>query len=366
MGGGIRMNKQAILIGPKIRGDVKLIRKNVLTGEIDLVVEKKNTILNALYQGSKSSFFRNDEHPNSWGTRNVTPIAVGRISDHSIRKVGTLYSCSIGTSNDAPTRSDNGIKGSTLATSNSGKDVAYSAYGTYPVYMTRKWIFAAGIGTGNIGEVVLKAMTESGTCWEGQVVARQVFDPVIEKNDYHELTVEWTITMTAETIEGDIPNGQRDGVTSIHWKSFINYRQLWAWAFGNLSTYSEGAINFKKIEYSSLIIEPYYVITGDSNADSDLANDAHNTLKGNQLYSGFLQLSSTYSYVMNSYYRDIRLGFDTNQSNGSIGELLLRCRQVYQSDYGEEYICRITFNPPLDKTNAYQLYIDLRLGLNLS
>lgn len=351
--------RQSILIGPSIRGDVKVTRRNVLTGEIDLVIEKKNMLLSELYQKSSYGLFTNTYF------YNVTPIALSG-SNHSITSNGAMHSCSIGTSNVPPTRSDTGIKGTILATSTEGTTVAYSPYGTYPVFLTRKWVFPAGVGTGNIGEVFLQAMRESyGTsAWYGQAVARQVFDPVIEKTDYHELTVEWTITMTTEPMEGDIPNGQRDGSTTVHWKSFINNRQLWAWAFGNyISGSRAGAIRFAPISSN---MPPYFVITGDSNVDSDLENDLHNTLKGNQLYSGFLQLSTTNSYIKDSYYRDFRLGFDVSQSNGQIGELLLRCRHNDSSDYNEEYICRITFDPPLDKTNKYQLYLDLRLGFNLS
>ena len=357
--------RPSILIGPSIRGDVKVTRRNVLTGEIDLVIEKKNMLLSGLYQDSSSGLFTNTFD------YNVTPIAVADRS-HSITSNGAMHSCSIGTSNVPPTRSDTGIKGTILATSTQGTTVAYSPYGTYPVYLTRKWEFPAGEGTGNIGEVFLKATKGSFgySAWFEQAVARQVFDPVIEKTDYHELTVEWTITMTTVPMEGDIPNGQRDGSTTVHWKSFINNRQLWAWAFGNYvisSYYPSGAIRFTPISGAPTgDIPPYFVITGDSNVDSDLENDLHNTLKGNQLYSGFLQLSTTNSYITDSYYRDFRLGFDVSQSNGQIGELLLRCRNSYSNDRDEEYICRITFDPPLDKTNKYQLYLDLRLGFNLS
>ena len=353
--------RQSILIGPSIRGDVKVTRRNVLTGEIDLVIEKKNMLLSELYQHSSYGLFTSTK------ANNVTPIAVAG-SNHSITSNGAMYSCSIGTSNVPPTRSDTGIKGTILATSTQGTTVAYSSYGTYPVYLSRKWVFPAGVGTGNIGEVFIKAMTSSPeySPWKGQAVARQVFDPVVEKTDYHDLTVEWTITMTTAPMEGDIPNGQRDGSTTVHWKSFINNRQLWAWAFGNCNA-GAGVIRFAPPSGTSISnMPPYFVITGDSNVDSDLVNDLHNTLKGNQLYSGFLQLSTTNSYITDSYYRDFRLGFDTSESNGQIGELLLRCRNSYVVDYDEEYICRITFNPPLDKINTYQLFLDLRLGFNLS
>lgn len=362
--------RQSILIGPSIRGDVKVTRRNVLTGEIDLVIEKKNMLLSGLYQNSSYGLFTTT----SMYTYNVTPIAVAD-SSRSIISNGAMHSCSIGTSNVPPTRSDTGIKGTMLATSTEGATVAYSPYGTYPVFLTRKWVFPASVGTGNIGEVFLQAMTYAGdSAWRRQAVARQVFDPVIEKTDYHELTVEWTITMTTEPMEGDIPNGQRDGSTTVHWKSFINNRQLWAWAFGNYFYTGgsppyrpAGAIRFAPISGAPISnMQPYFVITGDSNVDSDLENDLHNTLKGNQLYSGFLQLSTTNSYITDSYYRDFRLGFDVSQSNGQIGELLLRCRNDYSTNYNEEYICRITFDPPLDKTNKYQLYLDLRLGFNLS
>jgi hypothetical protein len=246
--------------------------------------------------------------------------------------------CKLGTSGQEPSRTDDGILGTVLATASSAGSII-SDDGVYPVTRTLTWRFVAGVGTGEIAELVVSNSQASNT----ESYSRVVLSPPITKTSTQELLVEWTfiVTREADSWSGTITGGQRDGVTDINWVATINNRQV-----------KTRAVN------SDISGGSFRVIFGTSNALSDLVNDGIGTIKGTQIFNGIPNFASLSSYTTNSYYRDFQVGFEINQAVGSIGEMILA------TDSSRNYNARITFNPPLDKTSTYRLYLDFRYGLS--
>ena len=57
-------------------------------------------------------------------------------------------------------------------------------------------------------------------------------------------------------------------------------------------------------------------------------------------------------YVTDSFQQRFRLMLEVDQANGEIGEILIR------------YLGRLTFDPPLQKSSNYRLYIDFMFSLS--
>ena len=301
------MSGIVIPVSVGLRGDVKMFMRNVVTGEVE-TREIRNTILN-LY---KNRLF----------------------NQTNIFSLGLLSSASgymrIGTSDQAASSSDTGIIGTQLASAKG--TIAYS--GTNPRLCTTTAVFPAGTGTGTIKEVVLAGYYS--------VSARQVVSPALDKTAQHELTVVWTLSLSrsADSYSGTITGGQRDGITDIDWTLTINDNQIGNWAVIDNSYWTSG----------------FTLRTGDSNAASNLVNDGYNTIKGTQLFSGGPAYREPQTYTSGSFYRDVRLGLDIDQSNGSIKELILQAGI-------SRGLFRITFDPGLDKVDTYRLYLTFRLAM---
>src|SRR5690606_36354086 len=120
----------------------------------------------------------------------------------------TSYRIIIGTDNTPPSRSDTDIKGTSLASE--GGTAQSSPLGKYPITLTKTVRFGGGVGTGSVGEIVLRYNSSPYYC-----LSRIALDPKIDKTDTDELIVTYTLTAyrLADVISGTIPGGQRDGVT---------------------------------------------------------------------------------------------------------------------------------------------------------
>lgn len=300
------MSGIVIPVSVGLRGDVKMFMRNVVTGEVE-TREIRNTILN-LY---KNRLF---------DQTNI--FSLGFLSSAGVN-------VRIGTSNQAASPTNTGIIGTQLASRN-GTEV-YS--GTNPRVKTVTAVFPAGTGTGTVQEVVLAGNVAT---------ARQVVNPALVKTDQHELTVVWTLSLSrsADSYSGTITGGQRDGITDIDWTLTINDNQIGNWAVIDNSYWTSG----------------FTLRTGDSNAASNLVNDGYNTIKGTQLFSGGPAYREPQTYTSGSFYRDVRLGLDIDQSNGSIKELILQAGI-------SRGLFRITFDPGLDKVDTYRLYLTFRLAV---
>src|SRR5690606_27563757 len=222
-----------------------------------------------------------------------------------------------------------------------------SSLGRYPFTLTKRATFSAGVGTGSVGEIVLRYNSSPYYC-----LSRIALDPKIDKTDTDELIVTYTLTAyrLADVISGTIPGGQRDGVTDINWKLTFNNEQFYYFLY----LYPDRAYNM--IRFSNVRL-------GDSNADSDLINDKHDTLKGNEIAYFTPFHRELLPYSPENDYRDLVLGFETNQGKGNIAEIVL-FNHWYTTlptyDYYEG-VCRVTFDPPLDNTDPnYRLYLTLR------
>lgn len=311
---GLPVREILIPIGASIRGDIHIELYNTKTGLVEASRDIRNIILNG-YLNARFS---------------ATSVFGSAVDNFGFLSTSPWNQCKIGTSSQAAERTDTGIVGTTLATVNATTNTLASQ-GTYPMTRTIYFVFAAGVGTGTIAEMVIGVTT---------MAARQVISPVIEKTVLHELRVTWTITLGrgAASWSGTIVDGQRDGTTDINWVATINNNQIYRWA---------------SVPTAYSWTTGIYVRTGNSNVASDLVNDAEIALKGTQLFFGLPSLSTVDSYTNNTYYRDVTLGFEIGQTNGAISEMVL----APGSSYG---LLRITFDPALDKVNTYRLYLKFR------
>ncbi|HQD05097.1 MAG TPA: hypothetical protein PLF82_10205, partial [Halanaerobiales bacterium] len=149
---------------------------------------------------------------------------------------------------------------------------------------------------------------------------------------------------------GTIPGGQRDGVTDINWKLTLNNEQLYYFLYGE--------VGLDSITNSNSIVR-----LGDSNADSDLINDKNDTLKGNQIARFNPFHRQWLQYSPENDYRDLVIGFETDQGKGNIAEMLLINGTINFVNIG---VCRVTFDPPLDNTDPnYRLYLTFRFYIEL-
>ena len=312
VGGRKRM---IIPVSIRFKGTYDIVLRDTITGKI----KDKRKIDNLLLNGFKSF------------------LLDGLLS---LQVIGGL-NCSIhiGTDNTYPTRSDTGIIGTTLASHRGTSQI--SSPGEYPFTVTKTVIFPAGVGTGSVGEIVLRYNRSPF-----YALSRIALSPKIDKTNTDELIITYTLTAyrSADVISGTIPGGQRDGVTDINWKLTFNNEQFYYFLYNQLST-----------------MPSRYVHLGDSNADSDLINDSHNTLKGNQI-ANFIPFHSEWlQYSPGNNYRDLRLGFEKDQGKGNIAEMILFNRNGFSPG-----VCRVTFDPPLDNTDPnYRLYLTFRFRIVL-
>ena len=303
-----------IPVSIRFKGTYDIVLRDTITGKI----KDKRKIDNLLLNGFKSF------------------LLDGLLS---LQVIGGL-NCSIhiGTDNTYPTRSDTGIIGTTLASHRGTSQI--SSLGEYPFTVTKTVIFPAGVGTGSVGEIVLRYDRSPY-----YALSRIALSPKIDKTNTDELIITYTLTAyrSADVISGTIPGGQRDGVTDINWKLTFNNEQFYYFLYNQLNTI------------------PSRVVLGDSNADSDLINDKNNTLKGNQIALFIPFHGEWLQYSPGNNYRDLRLGFEKDQGKGNIAEMIPFNRNGFIAG-----VCRVTFDPPLDNTDPnYRLYLTLRFRIEL-
>lgn len=234
------------------------------------------------------------------------------------------------------------------------------------VVLRRRWVFPAGTGTGNVGEVVLRAASGSAYGVNENWVARQIFDPPITKGEFHQLDVEWEIAFTKpDKWTGTFVGGQRDGQTDVDWTITLNNRQLYDFIrnLGSTTIFarSSSCVWFGLTHTNAGTPR---VLVGTSNDDSDLALDYLNTIHGEQL-ENLTDVGSqleVFDYVPGSFEREFRITFPVTQANGPIGEIVL----IREHSSYRQGLLRITFDPPLDKVDTYELHLNFKISLNPS
>ena len=215
-----------------------------------------------------------------------------------------------------------------------------------PLSLARNWTFAAGVGTGTVSEVALRA--GSTAAWNSAWVARIVLGTPLDKTEFHQLDVEWELISeydNALPATGVIAGGQRDGVTDVTWKFEINEKQLYWLMADNAKSAWFGIGNTPRV-HTGTSNDPIEILFGNS-----LQGEEIGTIAG-------AGVRTVEAYVPGSLEREFRLFFEVNQMNGDIGEVILE-------DTGGRYFGRITFDPPLDKPIAetHRLYLDVTLGM---
>jgi len=226
------------------------------------------------------------------------------------------------------------------------------------IFTSRKWIFPAGVGTGTIREAFVQSRSLSASALPTTPVARKVFDLPIEKTEFHQLEVEWTIEASLPQVSvGVISGGQVDGVTDITWRAEIAQTQLRILCqspsiyFGSSTRYRNPIYRLAaRAEYSSADWGALTII-GSSNLPGNLEFDGTTTIYGSELLNQLMVMEEV-PYVTDSFRQRFRLMLEVDQANGEIGEILIR------------YLGRLTFDPPLQKSSNYRLYIDFMFALS--
>lgn len=345
------MSKINIPLNFNVKGTIKSI-KLIDTRNGNLDYEQKNIknlnlyqYLNNFFESQRSFLLRTDP-------------------DDSVNHYGPMLNCFIGSDDTPPSRSDDGLYNEMASTSYENKSV--SAIGDNPQYAETTYTFPAGVGTGTIKEIGI-GNTEG---FPSYYTSRKVLSSPIIKEDYHELQIIWKLEVELpanQTFSGVIQGGQKDGSTDINWEISINNKQFYRICKG-LGCDGGGSSWYIKNNpfYHFLNDNYFYIKTGDSNLSADLVNDSEYTIKGNGLFSGDCPLITNYDYVANSLERKTRIGFDVGNSNGQIGEILICSSGISNQDINSTGIFRITFDPKLDKTSDFRLYLDITISLNPS
>ena len=92
-------------------------------------------------------------------------------------------------------------------------------------------------------------------------------------------------------------------------------------------------------------------IVGSSNLPGNLEFDNTTTIYGSELLNQLMVMEEV-PYVTDSFQQRFRLMLEVDQANGEIGEIVLR------------HLGRLTFDPPLQKSSRYRLYIDFMFALS--
>ena len=204
--------------------------------------------------------------------------------------------------------------------------------------MTRQWTFPAGVGTGLIKKLGLRATSSSsyGNAW----VSIILLDNPMDKGEFHQLDVFWKLTAKIEAIpQGVIENGQWETEEDVNWVL------QWLPKMFHAITMSNGHI-------------PWFGIGGTPTLALGTSNSLEipvwwgNGIQGVQFATyDTANIREANPYVPGSLERTVRLFLEVDQGTEEpIAEMSL-----YQ-------FARITFNPALDKTgedNPRRLYIDV-------
>jgi hypothetical protein len=223
--------------------------------------------------------------------------------------------------------------------------------------MGYKYRFEAGTGTDMlIKEIVLRADDYSD--YNAEWIARQVPSNPIDKKEYHQLDITWSIEVARPFIyyNTTIADGQRDG-TSIDVDVEIANRAL-----SNISSYDNKVLN----SFFGILGTPQFALGTSNTKKYPLGTESIElgiSLEGTNISSGYIAPFEVTAepYIAGSYERTFRVGLESDQGNHAdgLGEIILR-----NSSY--DYFGRILFTPPLDKINTYRFYFDVTFSLNPS
>lgn len=198
-----------------------------------------------------------------------------------------------------------------------------------PHYCART--FRANEGTGN-GD-----LTEWGVGWGDGLLCRELFrdetgEPVVITKTNNQV-MDFTYTLYIERAA--------DFSTSLLTANDIEYICV--------ATMNDAQLKIIT-SYQWSTLNPLRLKLGTSNAESDLVNDSHSTIKGNLLAEENSN-ATLEPYVAGSFSRSQTGVVQPEVGNGSIGEAL------FGWNGPTRYACRVTYNPPIEKTESMKLYL---------
>lgn len=206
--------------------------------------------------------------------------------------------------------------------------------------MTRQWTFLAGVGTGLIKKLGLRATSGAyGNAW----VSIILLDNPLDKSEFHQLDVFWKLTAKIEAIpQGMIENGQWGTGEDVNWAL------QWLPKMFHEITMSNGQAAWFGISGTPALA------LGTFNGLDLRVWWGNGIQKGQFARYATTNIREVMPYVPGSLERTVRLFLETDQGTEEpIAEMVM------------ENFARITFNPALDKTgedNPRRLYVDVTFG----
>lgn len=325
-------------ITPKSYGIVTVTSTDKRNGKTEIVQH------NLLLDDMIDNFFKNS-----------SPIYV---NEDLGRECYIMHNCYLGTSNTQPSRDQLGIQGTILSNTTNWQQVKHKVIEDHTICNAYKFTFAAGTGTGEVGEIALRANSETNLRVDENWVARVVFDPKINKTEYTELEVLWEIRVDFGTSEwsGTISNGQIDG-SSIDYVITINDEQKKNILGIDQNNGSTALLGYFDSEEWTAITPEAKVYVGNSNSPTDITTDNAINIKGDIIAEiESRDITEYQTYVDGSREQTITLALKTSHANEDIYEVVLAT-----TSFG---FMRITFNPPLQKINTHRLYLRIPFALS--
>ena len=243
----------------------------------------------------------------------------------------------VGTGTTAPTVSQT-ILAAQLGSRNEWASAPSMApEGTVPYYSSIVYEFQEDQANGDLTEWGLFSAATGGSMWCRELFRDENGDPVVlTKTDTQVLrfTYKLYIQRAADSSTAEITT---DGTTHTC-TTTINNKQL-KYLFASTST-------------------DHRLIFGTSNIASDLVNDAHNTIKGENIPVNSYVSKTLSSYMAGSFKRSLEYAIGGSYGNGDIGEAVV----IYRH-YPLRCICRTTYDPVIHKTTSKKLVIGFEISL---
>ena len=306
-----------------IGGTVTIRRRDMRTGELDLVRESKPNMILDKWVKEYLTINR------TGGFRPFLSSSSGSAvtNSHAISSSTTAITTSTTSLTDVLASTETITRGSLIWD------------GDHKIKRSFSSAFPAGVGTGTVNTVAVRDNWNT-------YVAMQSVSPGIEKGEYHQLEVEWTFSLgRSPSWDGTIVNGQVSGDVDISWVATVRDSDL-----VRIGTNPSATI-------PQVLGDNRYIAVGDSNAATNMEGDGY-TLEGSSLFAGKPPLFTADEYVDHTWERTWRVGFDIQHANGDIGEVIYG--YVWSSI--DRPIFRMTFNPKLAKADNYRLFLDFKFS----
>lgn len=250
----------------------------------------------------------------------------------------------VGTGTTAPA-----VSQTTLAAQlgNRNQWIAYPSIaptGAVPYYCSIVYEFQEDQVNGDLTEWGLFSAAIDGSMWCRELFRDENGDPVVvTKTDTQALRFTYKLYI----------NRTADSSTSVITADGVEYTCI--------TTINDKQLEVSFTEYfNNTLGTSYPVSLGTSNAKSDLVNDSKSTIKGELIanISRAQCVSTLMNYAAGSFKRSVSISIGGSYGNGNIGEAVFGRNTSVSAEF-----CRVTYDPPIEKTASKKLYLGIEFSL---